>query len=210
VDTGCARTCTRRQRQLAIPAFIALSVPRRSRPHSGDAQSHVSRSLRKQAHSKPRCRVRRHGKSTTSARKSPSSRTPGSKSDVGSGNFAAEGNKKQAWKPRGPALVTTSSGYLAYAARSLTRLSLLHKESQCDLLLSTSKATTSDMHSENPQASRSRYSRRRESMETLNWEIMGRLESFTPSRRDDHLSAITTQSNHPVTSSVSPLLAAIF
>jgi len=194
--------CTRRQRQLALPAFIALSVPRRSRPHSGDAQSHVSRSLRKQAHSKPRCRVRRHRKSTTSARKSPSSRTPGSKSDVGSGNFAAEGNKKRAWKLRGPALVTTSSGYLAYAARLLTELSLLHKESQCDLLLSTldlllstlalllstlalllstSKATPSDMHSENPQASRSRYSRRRESMETLNWEIMGRLKSFTPS-----------------------------
>jgi hypothetical protein len=106
----------------------------------------------------------------------------------------------------GPALVTTSSGYLAYAARSLTRLSLLHKESQCDLLLSTSKATTSDMHSENPQASRSRYSRRRESMETLNWETMGRLKSLTPSRRDDYLSVITTQSNHPVVIIPSPLL----
>jgi hypothetical protein len=43
---------------------------------------------------------------------------------VGSDNFAAEGNKKQAWKLHGLALVTTSSGYLAFAAKSLTRLSL--------------------------------------------------------------------------------------
>jgi hypothetical protein len=48
----------------------------------------------------------------------------GLKSDVGSDNFAAEGNKKQAWKLHGLALATTSSGYLAYAARSLTGLSL--------------------------------------------------------------------------------------
>jgi hypothetical protein len=125
VDTGCARMCTRRR---ALPAFIPLSVPRRSRLRSGDAPSHVSRSPRKQAHSKPRCRVRRHRKSTNSARRSPSFRTPGLKSDAGFGNFAAEGNKKQAWKLRGPALVTTSSGYLAHAARSLTRLSLLPRK----------------------------------------------------------------------------------
>jgi hypothetical protein len=113
--------CTRRPRQLALPVFIGLNVPRRSRPQSGDAPSHVSRSLRKQAHSKRRCRVRRHRKSTSSARRSPSSRTPGLKSDVGSGNFAPEGSKKQAWKLHGAALVTISSAYLAYAARSLTR-----------------------------------------------------------------------------------------
>ena len=122
---------TRRQRLLALLAFIALSVPRRSRPHGGDAQSHVSRSLRKQLHSKPRCRVRQHRKSTTNARRSPSSRTPGLKSDAGSGNFGAEGKRKQAWKLGGPALVTTSSGCSAYAARWLTQLSLLHKQSQC-------------------------------------------------------------------------------
>src|SRR5579863_1568861 len=122
---------TRRQRQLALPAFIGLSVPPRSPPRSGDALSHVSRSLRKQAHSKPRCRLRRHRKSTSSARKSPSSRTPGLKSDVGSGNFVAEGNEKQAWKLHGPVLVTTSSDYLAYAARSLPRLPLPPRERHC-------------------------------------------------------------------------------
>jgi hypothetical protein len=50
---------------------------------------------------------------------------------VGSGNFVAEGKRKQAWKLRGHVLVTTSSGYLAYVARLLTQLSLLHNKSQC-------------------------------------------------------------------------------
>ncbi len=67
-------------------------------------------------------------KSTTSARRSPSSHTPGLKSDAGSGNFAAGDNKKQAWKLHGPALVTTSFGYLAYAARSLAQLPLSPKQ----------------------------------------------------------------------------------
>jgi hypothetical protein len=34
-------------------------------------------------------------------------RTPGLKSDVGSGNFVAEGKRKQAWKLSGHVLVTT-------------------------------------------------------------------------------------------------------
>jgi hypothetical protein len=97
--TWCAHARVQGRRgQPALPAFIAPSVPQRSRPRSGDVPSRVSRSLRKQAHSKPRCRVRRHRKSITNARRSPSSRTPGLKSDVGSGNFAAEGKRKQAWK----------------------------------------------------------------------------------------------------------------
>jgi hypothetical protein len=106
-DTVCARTCTRRRGQLALLASIAPSVPRISRPRSGDVPSRVSRSLRKQAHSKPRCRVRRHRKSITNARRSPSSRTPGFKSDVGSVIFVAEGKRKQAWKLSGHVLVTT-------------------------------------------------------------------------------------------------------
>jgi hypothetical protein len=152
----CSRTYTRRRRQLALPAFIAPSVPRRGRLPSGDVPSRVSRSLRKQAHSKPRCRVRLHRKSTANARRSPSSRTPGLKSDVGFGNFAVEGEVKQAWKRRGRVLVTTSSGYLAYAARLLTQLSLLHKKSQC-----------------------SRYGRRSEAVGIPGGEVMGQPQSFT-------------------------------
>jgi hypothetical protein len=47
---------------------------------------------------------------------------------VGFDNFAVEGKRRQAWKLGGRASVTTSSGYLAYAARLLTQLSLLHKK----------------------------------------------------------------------------------
>ena len=42
-----------------------------------------------------------------------------------------EGNRKQAWNLRGCVLVTISSGYLAYAVRLLTQLSLLHNKNQC-------------------------------------------------------------------------------
>ena len=75
----------RRRGQLVLPASIAPSVARKSRPHSGDAAQ----------------------TSIANARRSSSSRTPELKSDVGSGNFVAEGKRKQAWKLSGHVLVTT-------------------------------------------------------------------------------------------------------
>ena len=99
------------------------------------------------------------------------------KERCGLGNFAAEGKRKPAWKLPGRVLVTTSSGYLAYAARLLTQLSLLHKKSQC-----------------------SRYGRRSEATGLLNGEIMGRqsshrylsTRSLSPAFKLDHGTICTT------------------
>jgi hypothetical protein len=92
--TGCSRICTKRRRQLVAPAYTEISALPRNRDQSGGESSRASSNPRQRLPSKLRWRPKRQSKFTGNDRRSPSSRMPGSKSDVDSGNFDA-GDKKR-------------------------------------------------------------------------------------------------------------------
>ncbi len=79
---------------------------------------------------RPRNVPKRQKQSTAKGRRSRSSRTPGSKNDVHSGNFDAGDKRRRRWKLPGLALVTTSSAGSAYDASSTPQPSLLLKGTQ--------------------------------------------------------------------------------
>jgi hypothetical protein len=130
----CARRYTEHPKQHAVAVHCGISaVPRRRDPH-GCAPSLAARILRRRPLSKPRWKPKRQKQSTANDRRSLSFRTPGSKSDVGSGNFDAGGKRRRRWKLPGLALVTTSSGRSAYDASSMPQQQLLLKRTQISSL----------------------------------------------------------------------------
>src|SRR5580704_13458529 len=109
---------TEHPKQHAVAVHCVISVVPRRRYPNGCAPSLAARIRLRRLLSKPRWRPKRQKQSTAKGRRSLSSRTPGSKSDVDSGNFDAGDKRRRRWKLSGLALVTTSSAGSAYDASS--------------------------------------------------------------------------------------------
>src|SRR5450631_2710807 len=115
----CACKSTEPRKQHAVAVHCVINAALRRRAPNGEGPSLAAKILRQPGLSKPRWRPKRQKQSTANDRRSLSSRTPGSKSDVDFGNFDAEDKKRHPWKLLGLASVTTSSGGSAYAANSM-------------------------------------------------------------------------------------------
>lgn len=140
---------TEHPKQHAVAVHCVISVVPRTRDPNGCAPLLAARILLRRLLSKLRWRPKRQKQSTANDRRSLSSRTPGSKSDVNSGNFDAGDEKRRQWKLPGLALVTTSSAGSAYDASSIPQLLLL-KQTQ----LNSPKAASSREQAERSSVSR--------------------------------------------------------
>src|SRR5271156_1135054 len=115
---GCAHMSTKHPRQLAVAVHTVINaLPGKHHP-TGAGPSLAWRNRLIRLLSKLRWKPKQQRKSTANDHKSPSSRTPGSRSVVGSGNFDAEGKTRHLWKLLGPASATTLSAGSAYGERS--------------------------------------------------------------------------------------------
>src|SRR5271163_5129052 len=104
----CACKSTEHRKQHAVAVRCVINAAPRRRAPNGEGPSLAARILLQLRLSKPKWRPKREKQSTANDRRSPSSRTPGSKSDVHSASFDAGDNRRPRWKLLGPALVTTS------------------------------------------------------------------------------------------------------
>src|SRR5580704_2164465 len=103
----CACKSTEHRKQHAVAVRCVINAAPRRRAPNGEGPSLAARILLQQRLLKPRWKPKRQKLSTANDRRSPSSRTPGSKSDVGSASFGAVDKRRPRWKLSGPALVTT-------------------------------------------------------------------------------------------------------
>ena len=118
---------TEPQKQHAVPVPCVISAAPRRRDLIGCGPSPAAWILPQRRLSKPRWRPKRQKQSTANDRRLLNFRTPGSKSDVDSGNFDAGDKRRRRWKLPGLALVTTSSAGSAYDASSMPQLLLLKR-----------------------------------------------------------------------------------
>src|SRR5271168_3080787 len=126
----CACKSTERRKQHAAAVHCVINAAPRRRAPNGEGPSLAARILLQPRLSRQKWRPKRQKQSTANDRRSLSSRTPGSKSDVDSGNFDAGDKTTRRWKLPGLALVTTSFAGSAYDASSMPQKRLLHKRTQ--------------------------------------------------------------------------------
>jgi hypothetical protein len=110
---------------------VISAAPRRRGLNGGGP---VTRSEDPAATSAFKAKMETEEAKTIYRQRSQSSRTPGSKSDVDSGNFDAGDKRRRRWKLLGLALVTTSSAGSAYDASSIPQQLLLLKQTQMNSL----------------------------------------------------------------------------